>query len=69
MLIKEVRQKLNNSVQKLVLMDGTPYNAEKNSRFSSFTTKDVKNKTERDLLMYYFFIYQETPYVKSVKAT
>jgi hypothetical protein len=49
-------------------MDGAPYNAEENSRFSSIIPIDVKNKTGRELLMYHFFIHQDTSCVGTAVA-
>jgi hypothetical protein len=69
--IKKVLLKLNTTIQKLVgvVTDGTPSMAGKNSGLSSLITKDVKNKTGRDLFVYHCLIHQENLCAKSAKIT
>jgi hypothetical protein len=69
--IKKVLQKLNIPIHKLVvvLTDGAPSMAGKNSGLSSLITKGVKNTRGRDLFVYYCLIHQESLCAKSVKMT
>jgi hypothetical protein len=67
--IKNVLQKLNIPIQKLVgvVTDGAPSMAGKNSGLSSLIAKDVKNTACRDLFVYHCLIHQENLCAKSVK--